>query len=277
MGAQYSGPVLAPESLIDQRRYPLLAPDSPRAREALAAGRAEQAERGRAVLPGFLRAEALPPLVAECDALAPHGHFSEVHGTPYIDVPDLSQPEGHPRRTLGRTALTAVAYDRFPLHSGLRALYEWEPLLEWMRLLLGRECLFRYADPFGALNLAVMRASDELAWHYDQTDFVVSIAIQSSEAGGEFEVAPWIRSADDENYAAVARVLGGVPDAGVSIVPMTPGTLMLFEGRRSLHRVSPIRGGRARHVALLAYDTKPGTDSSPLLKRVRYGRLPGEP
>ena len=57
---------------------------------------------------------------------------------------------------------------------------------------------------------------------------------------------------------------------------MTPGTLMLFEGRRSIHRVSPIRGARARHVALLAYDTRPGTDSSPLLKRVRYGRLPGE-
>ena len=49
---------------------------------------------------------------------------------------------------------------------------------------------------------------------------------------------------------------------------------MVFEGRRSLHRVSPIRGPRPRYVALLAYDTKPGTDSSPLLKRVRYGRLP---
>ena len=60
------------------------------------------------------------------------------------------------------------------------------------------------------------------------------------------------------------------------MVPMTPGTLLLFEGRRSIHRVSPIRGPRARHVALLAYDTKPGTDSSPLLKRVRYGRVPGE-
>jgi hypothetical protein len=71
-------------------------------------------------------------------------------------------------------------------------------------------------------------------------------------------------------------VLAGSEDAGVSVVPMTPGTLMLFEGRHSLHRVSPIRGSRPRHVALLAYDTRPGTDSSPLLKRVRYGRVPGE-
>ena len=229
-----------------------------------------------AVLPGFLRAGVLPALARECDALAPSGHFSEVQGTPYIDVPDFTLPEGHPRRTLGRTALTAVPYDQFPPTSGLRALYEWEPLLEFVRVLLGREHLFRYADPLGALNLAVMNEGDELAWHFDQTDFVVSIAIQSSEAGGEFEVVPWIRTASDERYDAVRKVQAGAEDAGVGVVAMTPGTLMLFEGRRSIHRVSPIRGARPRHVALFAYDTKPGTDSSPLLKRVRYGRLPGE-
>ena len=266
----------APEALVDLARHPLLDVSCSRAREAIARGRDELAASGMAVLPGFLQSDALPALVEECEALAPRGHFSEVRGTPYIDVPDLSLPESHPRRRLGRTALTAVAYDRFPRTSGLRALYEWEPLLDWIRILLGREKLYRYADPFGALNLAVMRDGDELAWHYDQTDFVVSIALQSSERGGEFEVAPWIRNADDENYGAVARVLDGAPDAGVRVVPMTPGTLLLFEGRRSLHRVSPIGGRRARHVALLAYDTKPGTDSSPLLKRVRYGRLPGE-
>jgi hypothetical protein len=268
--------VLAPERLVDLARYPLLALDAPQARAALAEARTGLARRGIAILPGFLHAGALPGLVAECDALAPLGHFSEVQGTPYLDLPDLSAPEGHPRRALGRSALRAVATDRFPAASGLRALYEWEPLLEWVRMMLGRERLFRYADPLGALNLAVMREGDELGWHYDQTDFVVSIAIQSSEAGGEFECVPGIRSAADERYEAVRAVLAGAPGAGVMGVPMTPGTLMLFAGRNSIHRVTPIRGARPRYVALLAYDTKPGTDSSPLLKRVRYGRLPGE-
>ena len=49
---------------------------------------------------------------------------------------------------------------------------------------------------------------------------------------------------------------------------------MVFEGRDSMHRVTPIKGDRPRHVALLAYDTKPDTDSSNRLKMVRYGRLP---
>jgi hypothetical protein len=268
--------VLTPDSWIDLDRYPLLDVAAPRTRRVVGEAERDLASVGMAVLPGFLKCDALTPLAAECDALAPLGHFSEVHGTPYIDVPDFSLPEGHPRRTLGRTALTAVPYDRFPSGSGLRALYEWDPLLEFVRVLLGRERLFRYADPLGALNLAVMNDGDELAWHFDQTDFVVSIAIQSSDAGGEFEVVPWIRTETDERYDAVRKVQAGAEDAGVTVVPMTPGTLMLFEGRRSIHRVSPIRGTRPRHVALLAYDTKPGTDSSDLLKRVRYGRLPGE-
>jgi hypothetical protein len=119
-----------------------------------------------------------------------------------------------------------------------------------------------------------MRDGDELGWHFDQTDFVVSIAIQSSLAGGEFENAARIRTAADEHHDDVAAVLAGAAPERIRVEPMTPGTLMLFNGRWSLHRVSPVRGEVPRYVALLAYDTKAGTDSTDLLKLVRYGRLP---
>ena len=59
----------------------------------------------------------------------------------------------------------------------------------------------------------------------------------------------------------------------VRIEPMTPGTLMLFNGRNSMHQVSRIEGAVPRYVALLSYDTKPGTDSTRTLKLNRYGRL----
>jgi hypothetical protein len=100
---------------------------------------------------------------------------------------------------------------------------------------------------------------------------VVSLAIQSAETGGDFEVAPRIRSRQDECYSQVTRVLDG-DDSAVVTLAMTPGTLLIFEGRHSLHRVSPIGGRRLRHVGLLAYDTKPGTMGSDLLRMDRYGR-----
>ena len=58
----------------------------------------------------------------------------------------------------------------------------------------------------------------------------------------------------------------------VVVEPMEPGTLMLFEGRYSLHQVTPIAGARPRYVGLFGYDTKPDTMSSELLELVRYGR-----
>ena len=55
------------------------------------------------------------------------------------------------------------------------------------------------------------------------------------------------------------------------------GTLMLFQGRRSLHRVSSVEGDVPRIVALLAYDTRPESDTSDLFKLIRYGRSEPRP
>jgi hypothetical protein len=144
--------------------------------------------------------------------------------------------------------------------------------MEFVGAAIGAPQLFRYADPLGALNVAVMGDGDLLQWHYDQTDFVVSLALRGAEAGGDFEYVPLIRSREDERYDAVRRLLqGDEPD--VRRIPMRPGTLLLFEGRCSIHRVSPIRGRVPRLVALLAYDTKPGTCASEVLQQARYGRV----
>jgi hypothetical protein len=150
-------------------------------------------------------------------------------------------------------------------------VFEWEPLRHLVGQVLDRGPIYRFADPFGALNLAVMHEDDELQWHFDQTDFVVSLAIQTADHGGHFEVVPRIRTAEDECYDDVSAVLAGSRD-GVVTLPMVPGTLLVFEGRYSLHRVSPVGSGRARHVGLLAYDTRPGTLGSELLREARYGR-----
>jgi hypothetical protein len=229
---------------------------------------------GVCILPGFVRAAVVEAMVHECDVLNPTAHRSRVRSTPYLAPPDESFPIGHPRRTTVDNQLEVVAYDRFPADSLIRRLYEDDGVLRFVEAVLRRGPLYRYADPLGALNLAVMREGDELGWHFDQTDFVVSIALQSSEVGGEFENAKQLRVADDERYADVAAVVAGRAAQRVRTEPMTPGTLMLFNGRWSLHRVTRVRGGVARYVALLSYDTAPGTDSSDVLKMARYGRLP---
>ncbi|MET0664960.1 MAG: hypothetical protein ABW008_05340, partial [Acidimicrobiales bacterium] len=97
---------MEPGRLVDLNRYPLDDPD------LVAAGRADLAADGVTTLPGFLRPGAVAEIVAEVEGLA--GHFSDVKGTPYLALPDESVEEGHPRRVHSRSALSAIAYDRFP-------------------------------------------------------------------------------------------------------------------------------------------------------------------
>jgi hypothetical protein len=267
-----------PADWIDRERYPLGRLATPEGHALLGRCRAQLARDGACELPGFLRPELTARMAREAGALAAHAQRSAGRSTPYLELPDAGWPEDHPRRTFAPYALGAVPYDRFPPDSELRRLYEWDGLMAFVAACLDRERLYRYADPLGALNLAVMGDGDELEWHFDQTDFVVSLALQGSEAGGEFLYAPRIRSEDDERYDAVAALLAG-DRSRVRQLPMRPGTLLLFEGRWSIHCVSPIGGATPRLVALLAYDTKPGTCASPLLQQARYGRVvrpPGE-
>jgi hypothetical protein len=257
---------------VDLDRYPILDLGAAPARALVSQCRAQLAASGACELPGFLTAEATERMAKESDALVGRGHFAETRATVYLGLPEQGLPDGHPRGRLGgRSAVEAIAYDLIPPSHALRRLYEWDGLLAFVGAALGKEPLYRYADPYGALNVAAMKEGDELQWHFDQTDFVVSIALRDADRGGDFEYTPLIRHRDDERYADVQAVLDG-DRARVRRVPMTPGTLLLFEGRNSMHRVTPIAGPTARLVALLAYDTKPDTVSTELLRRVRYGR-----
>ena len=259
------------DELVDLDRYPVLDAGGAAFQVMVEGARAQLVDTGAVELPGFLNPTGIVALAADADDLAPRAHHSTGVGTAYLEFPDFSLPEDHPRLTWRHYAVGAVAYDLMPEWSLLRQVYEWEPLRNLVESVLDRGPIHRYADPFGALNLAVMHEGDELQWHFDQTDFVVSLAIQTADHGGFFEVVPRIRTADDERYDDVAAVLAGTSEDVVTL-PMVPGTLLVFEGRYSLHRVSPVGSGLARHVGLLAYDTCAGTMGSELLRHDRYGR-----
>jgi hypothetical protein len=259
--------------LVDRDRYPIDRPESAGYAAVVADGRAQLASKGAAILRGFVSPDGIERALAGAAPLVRLAHRSEIgNGSPYLELPESHWPDGHPRRAGGPTSLAATAYDRFPAGDPVRVLYESELVTDLVAAILDGPRLYHYDDALGALNLAVMQAGDQLWWHFDQTDFVVSLALQSSRSGGDFEYVPRIRTENDERYDDVAALLAGDEGAVVNL-PMEPGTLVLFQGRYSIHRVTPIEGDVARLVALLAYDTKPGTCSSELLRAFRYGRV----
>ena len=73
------------------------------------------------------------------------------------------------------------------------------------------------------------------------------------------------------NYELSGRVLDGkVPTQTLS---MDAGALVLFRGRNSIHRVTPVKGSRTRMLVVLAYNTKPGISLSESARMTFYGRL----
>ena len=258
-------------SFIDRDCYPIHQLGGDAAKAVIAEAQRQISITGAAELPGFITSAGVATLVADAESLAERAHPSGGMGTAWLEEPTDEWSSDHPRRHRMKYGVRAVGYDVIPYASPLRQIYELPELTAFVAAVLQRGEIYHYADPCGALNLAVMGEGDELQWHYDQTDFVVSLAIQDAERGGDFEMVPKLREATDEHYDRVARVFDGDHSEVVTLA-MTPGTLLIFEGRYSLHRVSPIHGSTLRHVGLFAYDTKPNTVSNEHLRQDRYGR-----
>jgi hypothetical protein len=112
---------------------------------------------------------------------------------------------------------------------------------------------------------------DELGWHVDNADFVVTLMLRASAAGGAFEYVPLLRAPGDPNPDGVRALLTG-DRTGVRTLSPEPGTLALFRERRSPHRVTPVTGGAPRINAVLSYAAEPDARLSASARRIFFGR-----
>lgn len=260
-----------PWDVVDLEKYPILDQTTDKYRELVARCLADIKKSGYCLLQDFVTADALKALAAEAAELAPVAYHNSLVGNAYL-TPEVEQlPKSDPRGMMSTTALGAVASDQIPADALIKRLYKWDGMMEFARAALGYEQIYRYADPLGELNIAVMGEGDHLRWHFDQTDFVVSLLLRPSEGGGDYEVFPMTRSEKEENFDRVRKILEGDRE-GILTLDIKPGCLVLFQGRHSLHRVTPVTGKVARLIALFGYDTKPGVVSSDHLRMIRYGR-----
>ena len=137
----------------------------------------------------------------------------------------------------------------------------------------------RVADPQLSCNVTIMGDGDQHGWHFDSNDFVISLLLQAPMGGGCFVFAPGIRSEADQNYDGVAAAMDG--DPGLLRQPlMAPGALILFRGRNSLHRVTPVEGPDKRIIALFSYDRRPDMQFSEQSRINVFGRsqpISGQP
>lgn len=259
------------DELVDLERYPLHEAGSARLRDLVAECQAQLEERGVATLPGMVRPAAVRHMAAETETVIDRCFFCDNRHNAYLKATDDTFPAEHPRNRALATQVGSVAWDLIAPETALRRLYLWDPLLRFIGAVLDRDPFYRFADPLGACSVNVFREGMSHAWHYDEAVYTTTLMLQKPESGGEFEYVPFLRPAEGEDYEAVGRVLDG-DESRVVRLPFEPGTLSLFHGSRSLHRVTPCHGARDRLVAVLCFASRPDAVNSDAVRKLFWGR-----
>lgn len=265
---------------IDSESYPLDHPGSAAYSSLVEQTCAEFMTAGCAVLKGFVGPSVAEAMAAELDGLETFSRRSSQSA--WGDPPGDHLDANHIHRRLWSQDINVLAADQLEA-TQLRALYESDALASFLADVLRLPQLFRFADRFQALNVVEIADGGEHAWHYDLSDFVITLLLQRPDEGGEFEFAPFIRGEVlpgvvggrdgrvwDERYDDVTELFAG-RWSDTRVLDLAPGDLVLFNGLRSMHRVRKVRGPKNRMVAVFSFDTKPGFTSTDAINARLYG------
>ena len=143
--------------------------------------------------------------------------------------------------------------------------------MAFLALTTGKKKLFTMDDPLAKINVMSYHADETLNWHFDRSEFTTTLLLQAPESGEDFEYRTNLQTGDDPNYDGVAKPLRGEDPKLKSITP-TPGTLNVFRGINTPHRVTEIRGDRERIIAVYSFYDRPGVIFSPEEQIGFYGR-----
>jgi hypothetical protein len=208
-------------------------------------------------LEGLVRQEALALAVAEVKPMMDTLSFvhTREHNI-YFMKSIAGLPDDHPAMTKTKTINHTVCADQIP-QSIVAQIYEWAPMILFLQAVMEKDALYPMRDPLARMNVMGYRAGEALNWHFDRSEFTTTLLLQAPEIGGDFVYRSDLRSADNPNYEGVAKLLRG-DDPEVKTLKMTAGTLNVFKGKNTAHKVSTVEGNRERLIAVFSYYEKPG-------------------
>ncbi len=262
-------------TLIRRDLYPLDEPGNPKCGDIAARAKVDLDRDQVCVFEDFITEEARLQMIADVMAILPEAYPNRSHRTCFLNQqPDPALPDDHPKNIFFDASYRMMAYDLFDPASALPAFYGWAPLRDFVARVLGEDRLYLNADPYQPANVLCYGDGDRSTWHFDRgNEFTVTLMLQEPKAGGIFEIAPEILARQDDasaDMAPLAAVLNG-DKTNVISVPRAPGSLVIFRGDRSVHRVSPIEGDRLRLMAVLVYEKEPGVMGRPEVNATVYG------
>ena len=230
-------------------------------------------EKGALVMRHFLDEEVIKAIQKEAEENQHLAYYTNNSHNIYLTPPDADYPMGHSRNRYVSSSKGCITTDQIPEQSALQALYKSSAFKSFLCSVLGEKGLFEYADPLSSINLHYASEGQELGWHYDNSSFAITLMIQSPKKGGAFEFVKDVRDADkgEMNFERSGEILDG--KVTPEVLSMDAGALVMFRGRNSMHRVTPVEGDCTRMLVVLAYNTEPNVSLSESARMTFFGRL----
>ncbi|MBN9219351.1 MAG: 2OG-Fe(II) oxygenase [Mesorhizobium sp.] len=245
------------KDILDLDRYPIDREGSPEWHRLVDESKAALAANGMFNLEAFLRPGVAERAVTEIRPVMDtnshiHKRLHNIYFKP--SIPELA-PD-HPALRKVETISHTVCADQIP-DSTVLSIYEYEPLVRFLAATMDKPNLYVMQDPLARANVMGYRAGEALNWHFDRSEFTTTLLLQAPEIGGDFEYRTDLRSESDPNYDGVAKLLEG-RDPEAKILRIKAGTLNVFRGKNTAHRVTTVEGNRERMIAVFSYYERPG-------------------
>jgi len=259
------------EDFLDLEKFPIHDLTSDKRAALVAQSRKDLDKWGCAYVRGFIIPAAIHKMKEEAFRIMDGARRAHAWVNPYLTKEDTSLPEDHPKRFFEERTSSFINSDLLEGDSILRMIYDSDVMVHFVSDCLNVGPIYRWAEPLGRNPYSVMKNGDYFPWHFDGNDFTVSILVNESEEGGDFEYAPDIRSPNNECFNDVKTVLHGAREK-VRVLSLKTGDLQIFKGRYSMHRVTVTKGESPRIIALPTYVTNPYLVNRPHHAEAFYGR-----
>jgi hypothetical protein len=251
--------------------FPIDRPDTDRYSNLLLRCKTDLNKSGLFNLSGFLRPEAARQAVDQIlpvmnESAFEHRRNHNIYFQKKIPGLNADHPALIEFETINHTICADQITDSIPLQ-----LYHWQPFINFITEVMELPRLYTMDDDLAAVNVMAYQDSEALNWHFDRSEFTTTLLLQAANKGGDFQYKTGLRSDLDPGYNKIGEFLSG-DQRNVETLPLTAGTVNIFRGKNTLHRVSPVKGHRQRVIAVFSYYQNPGVRFSREEQLGFYGR-----
>lgn len=225
------------------------------------------------VMKDFLKKESLNELIEEALQLEDRAYYCSQNHTVLLNKPDKNKNVNDPLNMEVVSDKGCVPHDLLNKNSKLNILYKSTIFKKFLKGVLDLDNLYPYKDKLSSINYNYYQKYQQLGWHFDNASFAITLMIQSSDSGGEFEYVnsgrDFSKNFIDKQFVKNILYSKIIPEK----LDVSSGTLVLFYGRNYLHRVTPVKSKKPRILVTLNYNEEEGIMLSENARKTFFGRI----